>query len=698
VTTPTQPSVESTQELARLRAELDSASSLDAAGFAEKARVPFASLGQYDPTAAEGMTLLQRSALALGNAELAELKKSGFVVAHARSFPSFFYGYASIYSQDLPLYISADSILYAVHQSYDAILMGLETTELVPKLDAMLAGMRGNLPKAGFSPDLQKSVDIYLTTAASLLTGQSVAPLDSANTAAVASYVQLANGASGPSAVNAFGVKRDVDFSQFKPRGHYLGVPKLEQYFRATIWLSRVDLRPIDTDAQGKPLFQRSQLEGAVALRQLMDISSKQAWSQIDAVVSAFVGRHDDMTPPEVELLMAKLGKSTVGELAGVSDTDLAQAIVDGGFGVQSISSQIVINGLALKTLPLARSFALLGQRYVFDSHVFSNVVFDRAQHEPKRMLPNPLDVAYAALGNNQAGMLLGSELEQYKYAPDLYGMRLLAQEQGPDFWRSNLYHGWLSALSTLSPSLDAKHAEAAGLPSVARTEAWGRRLLNTQLASWSELRHDTLLYAKQSYTSGASCSFPSAYVEPYPEFFAALTALAQQGATLVGAANQAGHYFDRLAKTTEILRGMAEHELQGLPLTSDELAFVNQTVASGNGCDGRPVAGGWYPALFYRSDKSLESDPSIADVHTQPTDEAGNDVGRVLHVATGLPELMVVTVDSCDGSHAYVGLASTYYEHTTEHYQRLTDPEWSTELQSGPPPRPAWLPSAFVR
>ena len=34
-------------------------------------------------------------------------------------------------------------------------------------------------------------------------------------------------------------------------------------------------------------------------------------------------------------------------------------------------------------TLPLSRSFALLGQRYVVDSHVFSNVVFDRVPDQP---------------------------------------------------------------------------------------------------------------------------------------------------------------------------------------------------------------------------------------------------------------------------------------------------------------------------
>ena len=56
-----------------------------------------------------------------------------------------------------------------------------------------------------------------------------------------------------------------------------------------------------------------------------------------------------------------------------------------------------------------------------------------------------------------------------------------------------------------------AASSSGSELPSIALTEGWGRRLVNTQLGSWSELRHDTILYAKQSYTAGMVCEFPDA-------------------------------------------------------------------------------------------------------------------------------------------------------------------------------------------
>jgi hypothetical protein len=698
-----EPATSAKQELARLQTELGAQDSLDAAGFAAKSNVPFGDLGSYDASAATGLDLVQKSTLALSDEELMVLAKRGFVVSGGHAFPSFAYGYATIYAADLPLYISADSILNAVHESYDSILQVLELGSLAPSLDSLLSGMQGGLSGASFSAELQADADVYLTTARSLLAGKLLAPVGAANAAEVKRLFDLATAATGTGDATVFGLSRDVDFSQFKPRGHYVGDPQLEQYFRALTWLGRADLRIIDVSDDGSLVFQRKQLEGAVALRALMNATGKSSWDQIDSVISAFVGEHDDMTPPQVDGLLSDLGVTGVAALSDIPDERLAQAVIDGGYGAQRIASQIVINGPHTKTLPLARSFAFMGQRYVLDSEVFSNVVYDRVLHDgaPKRMLPSPLDVAYAALRNDQAGMLLAPELESYQYAPELSDMRLLADEHGDDYWQGNLYNLWLGALRALSPT-DVDKTTTLGLPSLAGTDAWGRRLLDTQLTSWSELRHDTLLYAKQSYTGGSACSFPTAYVDPYPDFFAAILAFAEHGqAVAAGLPMSPGaiaQYFTRLAQIAGTLRDMALDQRASKPLSAEHLAFVNQAVHIEMGCAGPDSADGWYGDLFYDRSKSIELDPTIADVHTQPTDADGNDVGHVLHVATGMPQLMVVTVDNCTGSQAYVGLASTYYEHVTDNYERLTDAEWTDLLQSGQQPRPAWLPDAFVQ
>ncbi len=683
-----------------LDAELAQVKDLDAASFAERTAVSFEELG-YAPSDALGLDLIQGSSVQLNAAELAKLNANGFVISTRQQFPTFAYGYATLYGDDLPLFVSADSILYALHRSYDSTLKSLESSSLAPALTYLLSSMKTRLDKSSLEGALKKDVDLFLTVGQSLLAGAVYSPNDSALASQVTSLVSQCESASGAATIELFGSKRIVDFSQCKPRGHYTDSPELERYFRAMMWFGRTDFRLIETQEDGSQLFNRRQLEAAVALRELLSSELFESQQAIEGVITAFVGEHDSMTLPQVDQLKEQLSIGSVSELAGFSDDQLAQAIVQNGFGTQRIASHYVINGVGAKTLPLSSSFSFFGQRYVIDSHVFSNVVYDRAGGGGvMRMMPDPLDVAYAALGNDQAGMLLAPQLEEYAYAPDLASMRVLADSEGDAFWSQNLYNSWLGALRSLSPASAQMETAEAPLPSVARTEAWGRRLLNTQLASWAELRHDTILYAKQSYTGGVTCEFPDAYVEPYPELFARVKSYADHAVQVLealpfDAPQDSVLHYQHFSSVAGILEEMAEHQRTGTPHSEAAMQFINEAVHVQEVCGGA-YAEGWYPKLFFGVN-STETDPTIADVHTQPMDEAGNEVGRVLHVGTGNARLMVVTFDTCSGPRAYAGLASSYYELVTEDFERLSDPDWETRLGQDPPSAPTWQESILA-
>ncbi len=672
-------------ELAALQSVLASTAELTDTALLAQHAVAHTSLG-YDPASASGMELIQASPLALRAADLEVLHKQGFVISSARKFPTFTYGYTNIYMADLPVYISADAILSALHSSYDDILKTLEQEFLIPQLTSLLAGMRANLPRASLSAESKADLDMYLGVAEALLKGKAVAGSTKEITSEIASYVQLASKASGTKVVKLFGVERDVDFSQFVVRGHYKDDPALEAYFRAMMWLGRTDFRLIETQGDGTQVFRRRQFDAMLALRSLLDASLLEQHRKIESVIKAFVGESDNMVVEEIDPLLSALGVSSPDAASGLGDEQIAQAIIDGGFGAQEIASQLIVNEIG-KTLPLSRTFMLFGQRYVIDSHVFSNVTWARTK--AKRMMPDPLDVAFAALGNDDAAPLLAGALATYQYAPNLKSTRLLVEAHDPSFWEKNLYNRWLFALRTLSPNAETATPTEVGLPAVAGTEPWGRRILNTQLASWAELRHDTILYAKQSYTDGAACEYPDAYVDPYPAFYEAVEGFAAHGRELAivaeskpTLANRIVSYFERVASVAGTLRGMAEQQRIGEPFTDEQLAFVNRAVAlTSAGCvpDGSE---GWYADLFFYNAKSIQYAPTIADVHTQPTDEGGTPVGRVLHVGTGNPRLMVVTADTCQGPRAYVGVASAYHEVVTENFDRLDDQRWATMAQ----------------
>jgi hypothetical protein len=374
----------------------------------------------------------------------------------------------------------------------------------------------------------------------------------------------------------------------------------------------------------------------------------------------------------------------------------LDDEIARGGWGAQRIASRIIIKGdPGGPTLPLDRSFLLLGQRYTVDANVFVNVTFDRVA---SRMMPKPLDVAFAALGNNAALSLLSGEFGDTSYVQGLGRTRVLIDAHESTYWEGSLYTRWLGTLRSLSPSSDVV------LPSIAKTSAWQRRILSAQLGSWAELRHDTILYAKQSYTGGVSCEFPDAYVDPYPEFYAKLGALADAVGTVTqslpdGASSlksTATSWVTNFKAVVSNLQKMADDQVTGTPHSADLLAFINDAVKWDEQmiCGGvsRTNLAGWYLKLFLNQYAGIEYDPTVADVHTQPTDLAGNDVGRILHVGTGEPRLMVVTVETCQGPRAYAGLAFSYGERITENWLRLNDQQWEKDIASAPFPDVDWM------
>lgn len=694
------------QELAKLSGELEASHALDAPALLAKHRVNEVPSLSYDPRAATMLDRIQASALALDAGELSQLRKNGFVISKRSAFPTFVRGYTAIYSEDLPVYISADAILEAVHSSYDAVLKNTEVLALISKVTELLSSMHARLPSiAAQNPASAADLDLYLSVARSLLERTKVAPVAGGNAELIDKLYQLAVQATGEQSVTLFGKKRDFDWSQFTPRGHYTEVESLAGYFRAMIWLGRTDFRLIETNSDGSQVFLRPQYDAMLLLRQTMSDEDLSRFQTVAAALQAFVGESDAMTVPQVDALLADLGGVEAARSA--DDAAVEAKLKAGGYGIQRIASQVMVNDGNVTALPLARSFALFGQRYVLDSHVFSQVVYDRLAS--KRMLPDPLDVAFAALGNDQALPLLGSELGTFQgYPGALEGARVLSDAHGTEFWNGNLYNLWLASLRALSPAADLRQPATLGLPEVTGTEAWGRRILNTQLGSWAELRHDTLLYAKQSFTGVPGCNYPDAYVDPYPEFYAKLRLFAERGVALADLLQASLHldgsyvhdYFEKLASSMTTLEGMAKNQRAGTPFSTEQMAFINRAVRITKedvACTTIDSPDGWLADLYFNKGDSITASPTIADVHTQPADEGGNSVGNVLHVATGFPRLMIATVDTCQGPRAYAGVTFAYHQRVTSNYQRLTDQAWSSELSTGTPAKDVpWMTSVL--
>ena len=639
-------------------------------------------------------------------AEKAILGKQGFVVSERLSQKSYGDAYSHIYNSDLPVFVSTDAILHAIHMSWDAILMGTEKNILAAKLDTLLSELQGQLPAmaSGYASvpgmtDELNDLDVYLTVPR-LLLGDDAQTQFPSNAKEVVDLLNLIN-KEAPAGYPLFSSSlRSIDFSQFTVRGHYTQDPVLSKYFQAMMWLGRIEiyLAPPVTDGLSISSADiRRQVVDAALIKEAADRSGgTRLLTEINGILEAFVGPSDNVTLPEIADILSGAGITSASQLLDSATCVLfQQTLAQKPYADQKINSQILMsNPMDLNQSKPASSFLLLGQRFIVDSYTTGSVVYDKIIYEGQkvtRMLPSSLDVLFA-LGNNAAGQLLTSELDQYHYGSNLSAVRYLIDGYDPTFWEGTIYNGWLNSIRALNPP-----ADRSGFPAFMQTAAWWQEKINTQLASWAELRHDFILYAKQSYTFGTTCSFPESYVEPIPEFYDAVKAFAQAGDSLFNGPlcrnSSAAGYFVYLGAVADTLGTISQKELSGTSFTASEKHFLRTMLYTVEvGCALQTK--GWYPSLYYTGESGFtKEDMIIADIHTAPTDAAGNPVGWVLHVGTGPLNMAVVVGTASDGTPCtFIGPVSSYYEYLATNFKRLTDEEWATMVNISPSLRPSFI------
>ncbi|NOY79184.1 MAG: DUF3160 domain-containing protein [Calditrichaeota bacterium] len=653
--------------------------------------------------------------------EWTNLKNFRFMVTERLSFPSFGRAFHEVYRNDLPVFISTDAILQPLHKSYDKILELIEYGMLWPRLQRVINQLYETFPQladryqteAELDTALQ-DVDLYVTLAKSLLDSIEATPHLVSQDAV--DRVWKAVQAKQMTDIPLFSNKlRHIDFSQFVVRGHYTdrfwyGGKRvdLRNYFRAMMWLQRIDffLTPPPKNPW-EPNWTKADIRrmalGAYLLNELVGMADvNQPLNEMDTFIRFFVGESDNLTPDEFTAILSDVGISKPEELLSDATFDSLEQVLltSPEAGQKILSSVLMMNPTSSTPDTLPVSYRVFGQRFIIDSYILGNLVYPNIIYENNKIwrpMPDPLDALFV-LGNDDALPLLKNDLDKYHYATQAWALRYLVDSYTPDYWGKSLYNTWLQAIRLIGPAHTSEH-----VPLFMKTTAWHQEKLNTQLASWAQLRHDNLLYAKQSYTGGTGCSFPHSFVEPYPAFYRQIAVFAQKAATFLSDNCDATfelkdwmvNYFGRLHDVTDTLAVLAQKELNGTSFSPGEQIFLKKMLFEGMG-SGSPPYTGWYADLYFDPSDAAFSDYVVADVHTQPTDADGNRVGRILHVGVGRINLGVFLAPSPSADFepmAFVGPVFSYYEKITENFKRLTDEEWQSLVLNGAlPPRPDWV------
>jgi hypothetical protein len=624
------------------------------------------------------------------------LAQNGFVVLPPEpgQFKEFYQVYETARYGPDPTFITTDAIYHVYHLIFDKMLRDLERDYFIATLNSLTSTMLDatyqqyqSLKGTPLEEQALRNV-AFFAVAAQLLELPDPVPAEAASL--VEAELALINSTGGPQVSPLWdrpdlpGDKKMIeDYSQYIPRGHYTRSEELKKYFRTMMWYGRLTYRLRDDFETQRALLLTQALRNASAED---GTSATQLWQDIYEPTTFIVGKADDLSYFEYAALMdAVFGENADPSIFADPEKFAAFKKAAETLPPPQVNSMWV--WIWEDPEQATKGFRFMGQRFTLDAYVFGQLIWRKVGTEQKpRGLPKALDY-FAATGSAEAYTILDEmgETGFENFDKQLTKVRNEIAALGLDSWTQNLYWAWLYALQPIVAPKGESY------PNFMRTQAWARKDLQTALASYTELKHDTILYAKQVMAEmggGGPNEPPHSWVEPVPEAFARLLSLALMTRAGLSERNmlseQTAENLDNLISELQFLQSMAEAELNGTPVTDDDywhMAYYGGVLeqfvlASADTTD--PM------------DRDLSDQKSalIADV---ATGLAPNGTLAALEEATGQPTLMYVVLPD-QPWRIGTGAVFTYYEFPVSVSDRMTDEQWQQMVEEGSnPPQPDW-------
>ena len=542
-------------------------------------------------------------------------------------------------------FITSDAVLYVFHCLFRGGLSIYEKKNLVPLLERVVeAGLAEARRQRESSADTKLLAEsarrnvVFFAVAKALL--DDAPPVDEkAEVSEIAGKIVAADEP---------GFYPDEDFTTYRPRGVYASDEDLSRYFRAMKWLSRVILPIIPGACDGEP-------EASIKLRQgyllgeiLKEKQVREPWEELYAEIGFFIAEPDSFTPVRFH--------EVAHDMPGWPG-DQWVAAVRREFGKSDYpESKIIPVPQHNPGEAPSKYVQFMGERYIPDGQIHQEACFP---HVLERTVPKGLDIGYALFDSSRAKVHLADEFARYgDLEPALNRLHGIFSTYASEEEPTSIYAGWIGAVREVLHPPTSPH-----IPAFFDSDPWRDKSLTTALASWTHLRHDFVLYAKEPAIPG--CMGMEMLVEPVPEAYGRLEALARK---LKERGFPGMEDFEALCR---VLKEVSRCELAGEDWT--ESAFAQ-----------------WL--LQHFSPHVPDERPSVVvDVCTD-----SNPPHRVLHEATGPFNLIVAPGEFSE----HRGWVLSYYEFTEDHFTRLTDQEWEARVRRGKhhAARPEWVRSYMYR
>jgi len=563
--------------------------------------------------------------------------------------------------------VTTDVAYHDWHLVFDKVLRSLEQQVLLPKLETLVGG----LLKAAHAQTVEVTGTSVEDAASRVeqLFQVAAAELGLPVTLGVLARQEKAFVDAHSATETSPIVGGKIDYSLFTPRGHYTRNAALQRYFVAMSVLGQSAFcLPGTTDCPGLEPARLAILASRVLVS---DPSLLALWHQLYDPTAFLVGLADDYTPLEVSKAAQAATSAGLDEATAFADDSVVRDVVDR----LTAARPVLIS-------PDRAAIRLMGTRFVIDSYVLDQLLYPNVGNAKPRLTPSALDLA-AAFGSDFAYKALEQrgDTAYENYDTQLEKMQKAIASRPAGDWGSTVYDAWLYALEPMFV------ARGKAFPDFMRTEAWTGKAQQAGFGSYAELKHDTILYAKQAFAEGEGpTGIPARrnWVEPDPVAFARLAAVAdlmrrgldqrrlltREQAGLLRTVIDLDRFFERIA----------EDELAGKPISkadNERLTYL----------------GGELEALFWRTSDRTASGVSEADQDAAIVADIASSPKSILEVGTGRIDRIYVLVPDDEGRfQVAVGGVYSYYEFTNPPGERLTDEAWRAMLERGQAPeRPVW-------
>lgn len=581
------------------------------------------------------------------------LENNGFVITPP-SKENFWSLYEENSYQKVPSFVTTDAFLHVVNLYYQFVMNSIEKESLLPTLDSLcytfytIASKDSKESADSTTREQAKFAQFYYGVACKLLNRKEIT-FDKKYRKLAEKYCKQALEAKTSEANDElFGDK--IPFNLFKPRGNYNSREVLRRYFRAVSWLGLVPFKLKNDEQFGRVQYLTSLITKHKEVQEL--------YTTYASAVTFLVGKSDNPS-------LFDIAKLTYTDRAG-----LLREIAKGSGNRINEVGRLADTDIELYTLP---------KSYTPDAEAITKVI-NIVEDSTRREFPRGLDIL-AGKGIQSAENLL---LEYYheqdtwpEYKDNLQRTKTIFEDN--DKRSDNAYSIWLRMIATL-------FARNEKYPLLMQKPTWDYKSLNAGLASYAQLKHNTVLYAEQPQAAEGggdddeyempAPSLQVGYVEPNLAFW-------ESAGKFVKKLGQLSTERDSsLIQLIEFVTHISKKELSGGEITAKEYDDINSIGTS-----------------LEDIENSLKS---VNEDMTKPSEDSNDGVVQLANdnslltvtdiytlngtcVELGVGEVRKIYVIVPINGYPYLcrGGVFSYYEFTHDAQNRLTDQDWRKKIDA---------------